>query len=76
MLVVSRVIEWSNVLGFKSCQGLKVPRETKVPELKALPRDRVFSGTHLRSNLTSQEDPSWKQMKQDGPSSGVKLDLK
>ena len=43
------------VLGFKGDKGNKV---TRVPRLKGLLRDRVFSRTHLRSSLTPQEGPS------------------
>ena len=43
------------VLGFKGDKGNKV---TRVPRLKGLLRDRVFSRTHLRSSLTPEEGPS------------------
>ena len=40
------------------CWGLKVTRVTRVPRLKGLLRDRVFSRNHLRSSLTPEEGPS------------------
>ena len=43
------------VLGFKGDKGNKV---TRVPRLKGLLRDRVFSRTHLRSSLTPEGGPS------------------
>ena len=36
----------------------KVTRVARVPRLKGLLRDRVFSRTHLRSSLTPEEGPS------------------
>ena len=43
------------VLGFKGDKGNKV---TRVPRLKGLLRDRVFSRIHLRPSLTPEESPS------------------
>ena len=38
--------------------GFKGDKVTRVPRLKGLLRDRVFSRTHLRSSLTPEEGPS------------------
>ena len=43
------------VLRFKGDKGNKV---TRVPRLKGLLRDRVFSRIHLRPSLTPEEGPS------------------
>ena len=59
----ARFAKGAKVPGFKGarvsrCQCLKVQRVTRVPRLKGLLRDRLFSRTHLRSSLTPEEGPS------------------
>ena len=55
----------------KGAISAKVTRVTTVPRLKGLLRDGVFSRTHLRLSLTSEEGPSCYNVN----SSEIKLDL-